>query len=210
MLFCVDDKDKKLEVTTNGFGESSLYTFCGSTSVDEETMFRHFKHHMFKSASLNRINRLDDNDNTFPPFSGYYLIPKLFGYFPFLDCDTPDVYADAIVHLKLDDIPFKAYRSNRMRESYWIFCDRQGTFNDTLDFIEGYPGDHRYSWIARHKQEMCVRAVPKYGAIPSFDDDHMVNTYTDDFKYWVSRFDKYWKHGIIPTYLDTIGTLDSL
>lgn len=210
MLFCIDDKDKQLVVESDRSirdpSGTSMYTFCGITHVDEAELFRVFKRNLFKSRAF--TDPVED-ELTFP-FNGLFLVPKLFGYFPFLDCDTETMYADAIFHLRLDNIPFRTYRSNHLRKSYWIFCDWQESIDDVLDFVESYPGDHRYSWIARHKKEMCVRAVPKYNTVPSFEDDYLVNSYTEDFKYFIKKFDDYWEHGLIPTYVTNIATLDAL
>lgn len=144
------------------------------------------------------------------PTSGCYIIPKLFGYFPFLDCDSLRSFNDAKVSLALDDIPYVAYKSSKSANKFWIFCDKQMPFYDALRFIESYPHDHRYSWVAGYKKELCVRAVAKYFQIPAFVEDHLVSSFTDDFTFWVKKFDEYWESNLILNYMTNLQTLEEL
>jgi hypothetical protein len=145
-----------------------------------------------------------------PPTYGMYIVPKMFNYFPFMDCDDEATFEDCKFHLTLDDIPYVAYKSNPQTDSYWIFCDRQLPLYEAIDFIEQYPCDHRYAWIARHKKELCVRALPKYGAIPTFNEDHLVNSFTDDFKYWIAQFNDYWINGKVSKYIELVDTANAI
>lgn len=142
------------------------------------------------------------------PFKGSYIIPKMFGYFPFLDCDDENTYTEAKFQLATDNIPYTAYKSNLRGNHYWIFCDKQGELDETIDFIESYPCDHRYPWLARHKRELCVRAIPKENYTPVHDEDYLSDEFTDDFAYWNSQFVKYWDSGLIPNYIDMLNAVD--
>ncbi len=143
------------------------------------------------------------------PFSGAYIVPKMFGYFPFLDCDDLNTYTEAKFELSADGIPHSCYKSNKYNH-YWIFCDKQCEINEAIDFIESYPCDHRYPWIARFKQELCVRAVPKGTYAPVHEENHLEESFTDDFTYWNSQFVKYWDSGLIPSYVDMLNTMDNI
>lgn len=144
------------------------------------------------------------------PHSGAYIIPKMFGYFPFLDCDDLSSYTEAKFQLCADNIPYISYKSSEKTDHYWIICDKQGEINETIDFIETYPGDHRYPWIARYKQELCIRAIPKSGYVPHEDERYMDTEFSDDFAYWNSQFVKYWDKGLIPSYIDMINTVNAV
>jgi hypothetical protein len=144
------------------------------------------------------------------PFSGAYIVPKMFGYFPFLDCDDLNSYTEAKFQLSADGIPYTAYRSSKYDEHHWIFCDRQCGINEAIDFIETYPCDHRYPWIARYKQELCIRAIPKKGYAPHHEENHLEDEFSDDFAYWNSQFVKYWDSGLIPSYIDMLSAVENI
>jgi hypothetical protein len=143
------------------------------------------------------------------PYGGAYIIPKMFGYFPFLDCDDVNTYTEAKFQLSADNVPHSCYKSNK-HNHYWIFCDKQCEINEAIDFIESYPCDHRYPWVARYKQELVVRAIPKADYCPRHTENHLKEEFSDDFAYWNSQFVKYWSGGLIPSYIDMVNTLDSI
>ena len=150
-----------------------------------------------------------EHTNLFP-FSGAYIVPKMFGYFPFLDCDDVNSYTEAKFQLSADNIPYSTYRSSRVDNHYWIFCDRQCSLDEAIDFIEMYPCDHRYPWLARYKRELCIRAIPKQGYAPHHDENNLEDEFSDDFTYWNSQFVKYWDSGLIPSYMDMLKAVESI
>lgn len=208
------------------FGE---YKFTKVSLVTEEEMFSRFKKNFFIGESVKNIRgqAYPIGDPTkganigatyFPnsaprrylfPTTGCYIIPKLFGYFPFLDCDDNKTYEDAKVHLNMNDIPYVAYESSYANK-HWIFCDKQMPFDQTLAFIESYPHDHRYTWISQFKEEFVVRALPKNNRKPKFVEDNLVSNFTDDFKFWIQKFDKYWERNLILNFIMTLETMEKI
>ena len=212
MIFALDDPSIKIHCKSSR-NKLQDYEFIGVSQVDEAELYRTFRKALATSASYARVNeslgiKTPESPVNFTPYRGMFIVPKLYGYFPFLDCDDHESYDEAVFELELHDIPYKSYTTNPTTGAHWIFCDQQDNFENTLKFIESYPSDHRYEWIAKYKEEFCVRAVPKYGNIPTFCDEHLVSNYTNDFKYWISEFDSYWKSGLIMNYLNIIKTVD--
>jgi len=143
------------------------------------------------------------------PFHGVYIVPKLYGYFPFLDCDTKEQQAECLFHLELDKIPHVIIESSK--HSKWIICDREGNFKDTLSFIKSYPADPRYSWIAEYKEEFVIRGAPKMNKPPVLvERNDMGKGFSKNFQFWLDDFEKYWKTGLIPSYVEIMSTLNAI
>ena len=237
MLYAVDSGrvlDGDITMLTDEQKLQAGYQFVKSDIVSEAEMFRRFKKEMFTEKHrvdiLNKNNlddgfgvtsRLSPNGSsvvpstpfgrkayTGYPIRGYYLIPKLYNYFPFLDCDSTREFDDCCVELNMNDVPFVGYQSNKYG-SCWIFCDRQGSFEKTLKFIEAYPCDPRYAWVAGYKKEFCVRATTKHNFTPKRITD-IADDMTDDFKYWLSCFENHWSDGMIEKYRMIHDTMESL
>lgn len=240
MLFAIDNKEDRIHVDTEiGLrGVSKGYEFQGVRLATEDDMLKHYKKTLFIqqsnyrmkcggyapdvdriTAKMQGVNQagmsprkrtVEMSSSPQPPTYGMYIVPKMFNYFPFMDCDDGATFEDCKFHLTLEDVPYVAYKSNPQTDSYWIFCDRQLPLFEAIDFIEQFPCDHRYAWMARHKKELCVRALPKYGAIPTFNEDHLVSSFTDDFKYWIAQFNDYWINGKISKYIELVDTANAI
>ena len=162
MNFCIEDVNNKIVVEGNPVIDNE-YSFYGIKPVSEEELFQEFKRKWFHKHSKVRLDIARDmggmdryknrpiNVHTGKqsqikidiPFTGSYIIPKLFNYFPFLDCDDEDTYENAKFNLALEGIPYKAYKSNKNNDSYWIFCDHQVPLEEAINFIASHPCDHR-------------------------------------------------------------------
>jgi len=233
MLYAVDTGR---ELTADG-GDSidmpkvDAYRFKQCEVVSEEEMFRRFKKEYFiikhKAEEDSRRKQQHPFDTrytgasgfpptsevqrkTYPPYPlhGYFIVPKLYGYFPFLDCDSKRQYDNCCVELNMNDVNYVAYQS-REPDHYWIFCDKQGDFEETLKFIEGYPCDPRYAWVASYKKEFTIRALPKARFYPKRISE-INNDMSDDFKYWLSCFEKHWTDGLIEKYKIIHDTMEAL
>lgn len=232
MLFAIDGEVFKRSAPA--YSDLGEYTFKSVVPVSEDKMFKQFKKNKSLSESMYNlndsreyryirqndpvtmqmaVNRVPVNSERPPfkiPFKGVYIIPKMYEYFPFLDCDSAECFENVKFNLALDNIPYKSYKSNYLSDSYWILCDRQCPLDEAIEFIETYPADHRYSWIAKEKQELCIRAAPKGNWLPTLVDEHLDSEFTNDFKYFTVQFEDYWKHGKIIEYLEMIKTVESL
>jgi len=207
-------------VLTDDQINSVTYQFKRCERVSEDEMFRRFKKEYFvEKFKTDQANDCDEvsfgssdgfynagnasKNNTYGnispkanrkkythyPQMGYYLIPKLYGYFPFLDCDSQKQYDETCVELNMNNVQYVAYKSNKY-DHHWIFCDQQGSFDETLKFIEEYPCDPRYAWVASYKREFCVRATTKKNFTPKRITD-IEDTMSDDFRYWLRCFQKH-------------------
>ena len=128
MLFAIDDPKQKFEIPSRSYNlldpnggsfENESYKFNGTKHATEEEMFAYFKKQLFIAESISSL-RIDTyrakaakangspsrivNDRQHHKFhhTGVYIVPKLFGYFPFLDCDNMATYEDAKFHLNMD------------------------------------------------------------------------------------------------------------
>ena len=196
------------------------YEFKEVEIISEEQAYQHYRTKKMQRLQMHR-ERLRTEANTIdtryagvtpnaspPPFKvglvDIYIIPKLFNYFPFLDCDSQEEYEDCCSHLESDGVRFVSYQSSN--RGYWIFCDKAMDFDNTISFIKQYPADGRYSWIAEYKREFCVRAIPKKGIIPErivADDSDL----SREFKFWLECFDQYWATSKLIEYImiDEVG-----
>jgi hypothetical protein len=227
MIFAVnDDSGDQLEIIEHintpfkdSYGMKQTYKFDKVKIVSEDEMYREFRHAIAaKVSKYHSCNITMDDDGVVVKrkgpdisslkvnhFTGAYLVPKVYNYFPFLDCDSKDICDDVIFDLGVDNIPYIVYESSS-DEHYWVFCDHAGIFDDTLSFIKQYTSDQRYAWIAEEKREFCVRAIPKNGYIPKQIDSHLDDEFTDEFKFFIKSFDDYWVNGKIIQYIDMIST----
>lgn len=239
MIFGIDDGIVEHDVDLDGVTVNK-YHLINTKQVDEAEMFRVFRktkniiESKYRIECKTSINFEDYGLSSAPsmsknagykipktaeyvlehkhmfPFSGAYIIPKMFGYFPLLDCDDLNTYTEAKFQLIADGIPYISYKSSNAGDHYWIFCDRQCGLDEAIDFIETYPCDHRYPWIARYKRELCVRAIPKLNYIPHQDDDNLATEFSDDFTYWNAQFVKYWDNGLIPNYIELLSAVNDI
>lgn len=186
-------KFPKVEIIT----ESQAYYYYRSTEC--------LKKHIHRMNMLKRLEKSKTSAEVefLMPLMDIYLIPKLYGYFPFLDCDTEDQFEECRIALEYDKIKYAAYHSSSNGyglNGRWIFCDVEGTFEDTLAFIKKYPADGKYSWVAEHKNEFCVRAVPKFNHVPTqiqIDD----SKFSRNFKFWIDDFNRYWTESELIQYI---------
>lgn len=126
-----------------------------------------------------------------------YIIPKLYYYFPFLDCDSEDEYHYCCSELSNDNIQYQSYISSlkENKHKYWIFCDLEFNFDECLKFLLKYPCDQKYTWVASYKKEFCVRALPKKGFIIKKQENEY--KFSSNFQHWIKDFDNYWENGEI-------------
>lgn len=153
------------------------------------------------SVSTANVSSLPDHAND----ADVFIIPKLYEYYPFLDCDNADMYNECVYLLEKDDVSWISYKSTPTKGSYWIFCDKPGSFDVTLDFIKNYPADPRYAWVAGYKKEFCVRALPRDNQTPVRHESR--GSFSKGFEFWISDFDDYWKNGTIMEHIamDLVG-----
>jgi hypothetical protein len=229
MIFAINDESQdQLEIFTDslyGLNETRpSYKFDKVKIVSEDEMYNNYRQiisskvsRYYTSSARSRISDdgevLSNNDIIanikLNHFTGSYMIPKVYNYFPFLDCDSEMIYDDVVFDLGVDNIPHVSYRSSD-GDNYWIFCDRAGSFDDTLAVIKKYTSDHRYAWIAEKKEEFCVRAIPKHGYIPNTVDSYLTNEFTDEFIFFINSFNKYWCNGKIIQYLEMIRSAEAI
>lgn len=220
MIFGINTNER-IEVKRYGANSEVLidgYTFATCEQVDEDTLFNTFLKVKFRTESLQRVITRDaiaGRSNSSPykyPYNGLFIIPKLYGYFPFLDCDDRDVCEEATYHLESNNVPYTCFKSSTSKDSYWIICDKEDTFDNTLEFIKQYPADHRYAWVAEHKQEFCIRAVQKYpdGVPAEVNTYDGVNGFSGNYKFWINSFKEYWSSGLISSYINRAEVINNI
>jgi hypothetical protein len=110
------------------------------------------------------------------------------------------MYNETIALLDTDNISWVSYKSTPSKNSFWVFCDKFGTFDEVLSFIERYPADPRYAWVAGHKREFCIRGIPRLNQVPQ---KYQTNgTLSGGLQFWISEFDEYWKGGKLIEYIN--------
>lgn len=221
MIFCKDSKTEWVETTKcveppSGTGGKYITHMNGKRGfkrveyLSEDAIYKYYRQRHIQRNLLCRTfpEKYGHSERYEGPFD-IYLVPKIFdSYIPFLDCDGLDSYNDVCALLINDGVPYQAYKSSG-KDSYWIFCDRHLAFDDCLEFIKLYPADGRYWWVAQHRREFCVRALPKGYMIPKKMETSQ-QQFSTTFNAFISCFEDYWKNSKLVRYIINNKILENI
>jgi len=115
-------------------------------------------------------------------------------YLMALDCDTFVGCEDAKRELGRQNICHVVIESSP--NCYWIICDIIGTVTKNIRIAEVIPGcDRKYLNCCMSKNKINLRAYPKEGFIPKFqqDIDEISDKHHGVFKKWLFNFRDYWE-----------------
>lgn len=173
MIFAINSKEpisipKATPFTLGGYAteQKKEYTFPKAVALSELDAYYFFRKKYILKEFYKKSQNQPINPHSIAETIPVFVIPKVYNYYPFLDCDTSEQYHNCCALLFRDNINFVSYKSSPAKDSYWIFCDNEGSFEDSLKFMQTYPADPRYAWVASYKHEFCVRAIPKSGLVP--------------------------------------------
>lgn len=193
--------------------EHCYFSFPKVEIIKEKDAYEYYRHTLI-NRSFSYAKKQDSTltHNYLPPKNvliDIYVIPKVYDYFLFLDCDDKTQYDECTMQLQQDEIPYISYRSSPKKESFWIFCDRFGTVDDILSLMNMYPADPKYHWVAKHKREFCIRAIPKFGTNPE-KHESFGTQFSKQFSFWISEFDDYWENSKLITFIKTRNVLENI
>jgi len=109
-----------------------------------------------------------------------------------LDCDSFVGCEDAKRELDRQNICYVVIESSPDR--YWVICDIIGTITENIRAAEVIPGvDQKYLSCCKSKKKINLRAYPKGGFIPKFQQDiDKISDRHGVFKKWLFDFRDYW------------------